>query len=191
MWEHAGLICFILNAHRSVLPTKLLHSISDRSSGLHNALALYRPRQKLPFYYLIRRSSQHYRLCMSVVSAILQVPRQCTCFCPRGACKHYLSAHTLDGNKHGRAISLLLPSLITSITRLRHGTAFSMIVDTLNQVSLQGILVIWSLWPGLHKPPADRARFSHHLSACKASNLQGNTMPSHVLILWWLKSFYN
>lgn len=26
MWEHAGLICFILDAHRSVLPTKLLHS---------------------------------------------------------------------------------------------------------------------------------------------------------------------
>lgn len=73
MWEHARLICFILDAHRSVVPTKLLHSTSDRSTGLHNALALYRPRQKLPFYYLVRRSSQRTaRLCMSVVSAILR-----------------------------------------------------------------------------------------------------------------------
>lgn len=139
MWEHAGLICFILDAHRSVLPTKLLHSTSDRSSGLHNALALYRPRQKLPFYYLVRRSSQR-----TVSACLLCRPSSCRhvsvlAFAPRGACKHYLSAHALDGNKHGHAISLLLPSVITSISRLRHGTGFSMMVDTLNQVSFQGI----------------------------------------------------
>jgi hypothetical protein len=58
MGEHARLICFILDAHRSVVPTKFLHSTSDRSTGLHNALALYRPRQELPLYYLARRPSQ-------------------------------------------------------------------------------------------------------------------------------------
>lgn len=66
-----------------------------------------------------------------------QVPRQCTCFCPRGACKHYLSAYTLHGNKRRHAISLLLHSLITSIIRLRHGTEFSVIVDSLNQISFK------------------------------------------------------
>jgi hypothetical protein len=83
MWEHARLICFILDAHRSVVPTKLLHSTSDRSTGLHNALALYRPRQKLPFYYLVRRSSQRTaRLCMSVVSAILRCHVSILAFAP-------------------------------------------------------------------------------------------------------------
>lgn len=139
MWEHAGLICFILDPHRSVLPTKLLHSTPDRSSGLHNALAWYRPRQKLPFYYLVRWSSQR-----TVSACLLCRPSSSRhvsllAFAPRGACKHYLPAHALDGNKHGHAISLLLPSLITSITRLRHGTEFFMIVDTLDQVSFQGI----------------------------------------------------
>lgn len=83
MWEHARLICFILDAHRSAVPTKLLHSTSDRATGLHNALALYRPRQKLPFYYLVRRSSQRsVRLCMSVVSAILRCHVSVLAFAP-------------------------------------------------------------------------------------------------------------
>lgn len=164
---------------------------SDRSTRLHNALASYRPRQKLPFYYLVRRPSQRPVFCMSVVSAIPQPPRQSTCFCPRGACKHYLSAHALDGNKHGHAISVLLPSLVTSIARLRHDTEFSMVVDLLNQVSFQVVPTVASLVTR-PLPPALSARFSHHhLHVCMASNPHCNTVHPRALILWRPRSLHN
>lgn len=110
MWEHAGLICFYPPCSPLRCP--------DQASPLYNPTGrpvctmrwhLYRPRQKLPFYHLARPSSQRtVRLCMSVVSAIPRWPRQCTCFCRRGACKHYLSAHTTHGNKRRHTISSLL-----------------------------------------------------------------------------------
>ena len=163
MWERAGLICFILDAHRSVLPTKLLHPTSDRSTCLHNALALYRPRQKLPFNYLVRRPSQRTVSACLLCRPSSMVPRQCPCFCPLGACKRYLSAHSVDGNRHGHAISLLLPSLITSINRLRyvfHDNAPAEAGQSLKyfhcQVPLTRLL-----------PPADPVRFSHCLSVRK------------------------
>lgn len=183
MWEHAGLICFILDAHRSVLPTKLLHSTSDRSSGLHNALALYRPRQKLPFYYLLRRPSQRpvsaCLLCRPSSSRHVSV----LAFAPAELANTISQPNALDGNKHGRAISLLLPSLITSITRLRHGTEFSMIVDTLNQVSFQGIhphcLVLLSR--SLHATSSSCNVQPSSLCQQGKCNLQGN----------WLRRLYN
>lgn len=139
MWEHAGLICFILDPHRSVLPTKLLHSTPDRSSWSAQCVGMV-PATTEAFRSTIS-SSGPANVPSLHVCCVGHPPAATSVYLllPPGACKHYLPAHALDGNKHGHAISLLLPSLITSITRLRHGTEFFMIVGTLDQVSFQGI----------------------------------------------------
>lgn len=145
MWEHAGLICFILDAHRSVLPTRLLHPYIRPVNPPAQCVGIV-PATTEASVLLSRPALQPTGRLLHVC-CVGHPPAATSVYLllPRGACKHYLSAHALDGNKHGHAISVLLPSLITSITRLRHDTEFSMVVDLLNQVSFQVVPTVGSL----------------------------------------------
>lgn len=82
MWEHAGLICFILDAHRSVLPTKLLHSTTRPVKWSAQCVGIVPATTEASVLLSHPALQPTSRLCMSVVSAILQPPRQSTCFCP-------------------------------------------------------------------------------------------------------------
>lgn len=62
-----------------------------------------RPRQEPPILLSDPALQSTYRLCVSCVqpSSSCHVTELELAFPPNGACKHYLSAAVLDGNKHG------------------------------------------------------------------------------------------